>query len=75
MPDRFIVSRGVNWLIKAVKALKPDIATTWDVPTYADHPRKASLNWLLKGLEASRRMSLELDIPLIGLVAGADRLR
>src|SRR6267143_4237621 len=72
MPDVDIVQRGVGWFIDAIKALKPDVVTTWDVPTYSDHPKKASLNWLLGGLEAARRMSLELDTPLIGLVSGAD---
>jgi hypothetical protein len=72
MPDSYIVQRGVGWFIKAIKELKPDVVTTWDVPTYSDHPKKASLNWLLASLEASRRMSLELDVPMIGLVAGAD---
>jgi hypothetical protein len=72
LPDAYIVQRGVGWFIKAIKELNPDVVTTWDVPTYSDHPKKASLNWLLAGLEASRRMSLELDTPMIGLVAGAD---
>lgn len=72
MPDAYIVHRGVSWFINAVKELKPDVVTTWDVPTYSDHPKKASLNWLLASLEASRRMSLELDVPMIGLVSGAD---
>jgi hypothetical protein len=72
MPDAYIVQRGVGWFINAIKELKPDVVTTWDVPTYSDHPKKASLNWLLASLEASRRMSLELDTPMIGLVAGAD---
>jgi hypothetical protein len=75
MPDAYIVQRGVGWFINAIKELKPDVVTTWDVPTYSDHPKKASLNWLLASLEASRRMSLELDTPLIGLVAGADLLQ
>jgi len=72
MPDAYILQRGKGWFINAIKELKPDVAITWDVPTYSDHPRKASLNWLLAGLEAARRMSLELDTPLIGLVSGAD---
>jgi hypothetical protein len=72
MPDSYILHRGVSWFINAIKELKPDIVTTWDVPTYSDHPKKASLSWLLTSLEAARRMSLELDTPLIGLVAGAD---
>jgi len=72
MPDSYIMQRGVGWFINAIKELKPDVVTTWDVPTYSDHPKKASLNWLLASLEASRRMSLELDVPMIGLVAGAD---
>jgi hypothetical protein len=72
MPDVDIVQRGVGWFIDATKALKPDVVTTWDVPTYSDHPKKASLNWLLAGLEAARMMALELDTPMIGLVSGAD---
>jgi len=72
MPDAYIVQRGVGWFIKAIKELKPDVVTTWDVPTYSDHPKKASLSWLLASLEAARRMSVELDTPMIGLVAGAD---
>ncbi len=72
MPDADIVRRGAGWFINAIKELEPDAVTTWDVPTYSDHPKRASLNWLLAGLEASRRMALELDTPMIGLVAGAD---
>jgi hypothetical protein len=72
MPDAYITRRGVSWFINTINELKPDVVTTWDVPTYSDHPKKASLNWLLASLEAARRMSLELDTPLIGLVAGAD---
>jgi len=72
MPDADIVQRGVGWFINAIKELKPDVVTTWDVPTYSDHPKNASLNWLLAGLEGARRMSLELDPPMIGLVAGAN---
>lgn len=72
MPDADIVRRGVDWFIKVIEELKPDVVTTWDVPTYSDHPKMASMNWLLAGLEASSRMSIQLDTPLIGLVAGAD---
>jgi hypothetical protein len=72
MPDADIVGRGVDWFIRVIKELKPDAVTTWDVPTYSDHPKRASLNWLLASLEGARRMSLELDTPMIGLVAGAD---
>lgn len=72
MPDRYILKHDVGWFIKLVKNLRPDIATTWDVPTYSDHPLKSSLEWVLQGLEAARSMSLSLEVPLIGLVSGAD---
>ncbi len=72
LPDADIIERGVDWFIDAIRELKPDAVTTWDVPTYSDHPRMASLNWMMTGLDAARRMSLELDTPLIGLAAGAD---
>lgn len=72
MPDELITERGVDWYIGVVKALRPSAAITWDVPTYVNHPRKASLSWLLEGLEGARKMAEGLDIPLIGLVSGAD---
>lgn len=72
IPDKYIVEKGLDWYVRTVDALNPDAMTTWDVPTYSNHPRMSSLNWLLRGLDAARLMSLKLDIPLIGLVAGAD---
>jgi hypothetical protein len=71
MPDKYIMRDGVEKLIAVIKELQPDIALTNDVPTYINHPRYASLNWLLKGLEGARMMASTLDIPLIGLVSGA----
>lgn len=72
IPDKYIVERGLDWFVRIVEALNPAAVTTWDVPTYSNHPRMSSLNWLMKGLDAARLMSSKLDIPLIGLVAGAD---
>jgi hypothetical protein len=57
MPDELIIERGVDWYIDLVKALRPSAAVTWDVPTYVNHPRRASLCWLLEGLEGARRSS------------------
>ena len=71
MPDKYIMRDGVERLIAVIKELQPDIALTNDVPTYVDHPRFASLNWLLKGIEGARMMASALDTPLIGLVSGA----
>jgi hypothetical protein len=72
MPDKYIVEKGLDWFVRTVEALNPDAVTTWDVPTYSNHPRMSSLNWLMRGLDAARLMSSKLNIPLIGLVAGAD---
>ncbi len=72
MPDHYILEHDVGWFIKLVKDLRPDIAMTWDVPTYSDHPLKSSLGWVLQSLGAARSMSLSLEVPLIGLVSGAD---
>jgi len=72
MLDRVILKRKVEDYIEVVAALEPDAAITWDVPTYSDHPYAATFNWMLRGLEAARKMALKLDIPLIGLVSGSD---
>ncbi len=71
MPDGYIMKFGVDWYINAIKQLHPSAAITWDVPTYVNHPRRASLGWLLEGVDGARRMAAELETPLIGLVSGA----
>jgi hypothetical protein len=72
MLDRVILKRKVEDYIEMVAALEPDAVITWDVPTYSDHPYAATFNWMLRGLDAARKMALKLDIPLIGLVSGSD---
>ncbi|MEM4228993.1 MAG: hypothetical protein QXZ66_04480 [Thermoproteota archaeon] len=74
MPDELLDRLGVGDYFKLIKNLRPDATMVPDNYTYTDDPLFLSWSQTVKLFSLANNF-LKLDIPLIGLVKGANHLQ